>query len=73
MNATGLNTTKDAEARAAVIALVRRGLASPAEAAQLAGVSRQVVNYWIRGMDWRKARAAVLAVAWRRLIKPRQH
>ena len=63
------DTTKDQDARKAVVALVRKGLASPSEAAELAGVSRQVANYWLREIDWRKARAATLAIAWRRLMK----
>ena len=66
------DTTKDNDARRTVISLVRRGLASPAEAAELAGVSRQVINYWIRGIEWRKARAAKLAIAWRQAMQRRR-
>jgi predicted HTH domain antitoxin len=39
---------QDDEARTAAIRLISRGLITPGEAAKLAGVSRQLVNYWLR-------------------------
>lgn len=39
---------QDDEARLAAVKLVSRGLITPGEAARLAGVSRQLVNYWLR-------------------------
>jgi hypothetical protein len=45
-----------------------RGLGSPGEIADLAGVSRQVVEGWalIADMDWRQIKRARLAKAWRK-------
>jgi hypothetical protein len=63
------NNTKDESAHRAAISLLRNGLASPSEVAQLAGVSRQLVNYWATEIDWRKARAARLAREWRAAIR----
>lgn len=63
---TSDNSTKDDEARAAAVELLRQGLASPSEVAHLAGVSRQLVGHWAKEINWRKARAATLAKAWRK-------
>lgn len=60
------NTERDAVARKAAQALLSQGLATPSEVARLAGVSRQLVNHWAREIDWRKARSAQLAKAWRK-------
>lgn len=55
--------------RDAVRDLLQKGLCSPAEAADLAGVSRQCVNYWAHGIDWRKARDKHLTAAWKQALK----
>lgn len=65
------HTTKHQVARKAVIKMVRSGLASPVEAAKVSGISSQLVAYWIRDIDWRVARQAVLGRAWTRLTAGR--
>lgn len=62
---TERSTEKDAAARKAAQKLLAQGLASPAEVARLAGVSRQLVNHWAKAIEWRKAREARLAREWR--------
>jgi hypothetical protein len=61
-------STKDNPARDAAIRLLARGLVVPSEVAELAGVSRQLVNYWIEqaGLDWHKARTAEITKQWAR-------
>ena len=61
-------TATNIVAREAALSLLRRGLATPAEAARLAGVSRQLVRHWLRseGVDWRRIRLAVLMREWRK-------
>lgn len=61
---------KDDEARSAAVALLARGMITPSQAAELAGVSRQLVAYWIRqaGIDWRRAWSRRQAGMWRREI-----
>lgn len=56
----------DDTARKAAIRLIARGLITPAQAAELAGVSRQLVRYWLleRGIDWHKNYDARLAKLW---------
>lgn len=63
--------TPEHPARAAAIAMLKAGHADPADVATLAGVSRQLVRYWIiqEGIDWRSARDARLLREWR---KPRK-
>jgi DNA invertase Pin-like site-specific DNA recombinase len=58
---------KDPEARRIAISLLARGLGSPGEIAELAGVSRQVVEDWAKraGMDWRRIKRSKLTKAWR--------
>lgn len=63
------SSTKDDRARAAAVKLLSQGLASPSEVAQLAGVSRQLVAHWSRGINWRRARDAALAKSWRRSVR----
>jgi hypothetical protein len=63
------STQKDGSARAAALKLLASGEASPAEVATLAGVSRQLVNHWAQGVDWRKARNARLAKGWRQALR----
>jgi transposase len=57
---------KDTDARRAVVALIGRGLLSPNEAMKLAGVSRQLIYYWVKAADinWRRVRSAKLAKLW---------
>ncbi len=54
--------------RRAELALLRRGEATVSEAAELAGVSRQLVHAWCRvaGIDAIEKRRARLAKLWRR-------
>lgn len=62
-------TENDTTKRDAALQMLKDGTASPAEVAQLASVSRQLVNYWAAGIDWRKARAARLARDWRAALR----
>ena len=61
---------KDDEARSAALALLARGMITPGQAAELAGVSRQLVAYWLRhaGIDWRRAWSRRMAGMWRKEI-----
>jgi len=61
---------KDDEARSAALTLLARGQITPGQAAELAGVSRQLVAYWLRqaGIDWRSAWNRRLAGLWRKQI-----
>lgn len=58
----------DPVVKRAALALLARGVVRPHEVAELAGVSLQVVNYWIkrRGVNWERTRSHVLGKAWRR-------
>jgi DNA invertase Pin-like site-specific DNA recombinase len=64
-------TTKDPAAKAAAIALLSKGLASQAEVARLAGVSRQLMRHWAMDIPVEANRNAVLSKVWRRHIKKR--
>ena len=68
---TADNSTDD-ETRRAALKLLSTGLASPSDVAELAGVSRQVVAYWIAtaGLDWRTRYRSIRARAWRKALKP---
>lgn len=61
---------KDDEARSAALGLLARGMITPGQAAELAGVSRQLVRYWLQhaGIDWRRAWSRRQASMWRREI-----
>jgi len=61
---------KDAEARSAALALIARGLLTPGQAAELAGVSRQLVHFWLKqhGISWQATHQARLATMWRKEI-----
>lgn len=61
---------KDGEARSAAVNLIARGLITPAEAAELAGVSRQLVHYWLKqhGIMWQDSHRARRATWWRKEI-----
>jgi len=60
----------DLKSRNAALALLARGIGSPGEIAELAGVSRQLVESWARsaGIDWRHVKRARLTKAWRHEI-----
>lgn len=66
-----MKRSTDPEARRVAVALLARGLVRPHEAAVLAGVSLQVINYWIRraDVDWERVRGHVLAKAWRKGLR----
>lgn len=61
---------KDEEARSAALGLIARGLITPGQAAELAGVSRQLVHYWLKKHDirWQATHDARLAKMWRKEI-----
>jgi Uncharacterised protein family (UPF0175) len=61
---------KDEIGRNAAVSLLARGMITPSQAAELAGVSRQLVAYWLRhaGIDWRRAWERRQAGMWRREI-----
>lgn len=63
--------TKDPQAREAVMGMLRDGIATPSECARLAGVSRQLVNYWIDAekIDPNHIRGTRLAKEWRKRIR----
>lgn len=58
--------------RARVLALLRSGEATPADAARLGGVSRQVVHQWCEAerIDWRAAYEWRLQIAWEKTEQP---
>lgn len=58
----------DPEVRRITCSLLASGMLRPSEAAEHAGVSLQVVNYWARsaGIDWQRMRRARVAKAYRR-------
>lgn len=64
---------KDPEARRAVLLLISRGMITVPEAAQLAGVSRQLIYGWCksRRMSVDRARKAKIVKLWRRAIMER--
>lgn len=66
------DTTKDPPTKAAGIALLTKGLATQAEVARLAGVSRQAVRKWAIGIPIAKVRDSVLAELWRAELSRRR-
>jgi hypothetical protein len=52
--------------RDAALKLLRSGQASPSEISAAAGISRQLVNYWLaaENVKWREAREAAVKRAW---------
>lgn len=56
--------------RTTALALLKAGHANLSEAAELAGVSRQVVRYWVTeaGLDWQAKRTTRLRKDWRALL-----
>ena len=61
----------DPEARRAVVLLISRGMITVPEAAQLAGVSRQLVRAWCntRKVSLDRARKARITKLWRRALE----
>lgn len=65
----------DPEARRAALSLLAEGLGSPGDIAELAGVSRQVVEQWAlhAGVDWRKVKRSKLTTAWRKAMRRKRN
>lgn len=63
--------SKDVEARRAVVSLLARGVITMPEAAMLAGVSRQLLRYWVRqaGVQHERARKGVITKLWRKALR----
>lgn len=66
---TTQDTTKDPAAKATAVALLSKGLVTPAEAARLAGISRQLLRHWAKDIPFKRNRDAVLAKLWRQALK----
>lgn len=66
--ATSQDTTKDPAAKRAARRLLSQGTMTQAEAAKLAGVSRQLMAHWSKDIPARENREAVLARLWRRAM-----
>ena len=66
--------TLDPEARRAALELLSQGIGTPGEIAEIAGVSRQVVEQWAlhAGVNWRKVKRGIVMNAWRKAIKRRR-
>jgi len=64
-------TTKDDSTipKRAAIALLSRGLATKAEMARCAGVSKQLMQHWAADIDTEKARDAVVSRLWLNQLK----
>lgn len=60
--------TNEPNTRAAVLRLLATGAATLSEAADLAGISRQLARYWAgrAGLDAAAKRRAFLVTAWNR-------
>jgi len=58
--------------KAAAIRLLVRGIITKSEAARLAGVSRQMVNKWAKGIPWERNRAAYLAGVWKKVTRQKR-
>lgn len=61
---------KDPEARRAALSLLARGAITISEAADLAGISRQLMRYWCKRarIDWQRIRRRRIAKAWRKAV-----
>jgi len=61
----------DTEAKRAALALLARGMVTIAEAAEHAGVSRQLMHHWVKraGVDWQRIRRARRARWWRKELR----
>jgi transposase-like protein len=58
--------TTDDSIRNRAIKLLQNGRALPSEIAELAGISRQLLHYWIKTerIGWREARERYLKKVW---------
>lgn len=58
----------DPEAKRIALALLTRGVITISEATESAGVSPQLMHYWVRraGIDWQRIRRARRATWWRK-------
>jgi DNA-binding XRE family transcriptional regulator len=65
------NTTKDPAAKRAAIDLLRRGLITKSEAAELAGVSRQLIQHWAKDVRVDENRQTVITRLWRKALARR--
>lgn len=63
-----IDTTKDSAAKRAALLLLSKGLITRAEACRLAGVSRQLMRHWTRGLQADRAREAILARLWSKAL-----
>jgi len=61
--------TKDQAAKVAALALLARGLITKAEAARLAGVSRQLLGLWSQGIPVDRNRQTHVAKIWRQELQ----
>lgn len=66
------DTTKDPAAKRAAMSLLTRGLITKAEAGQLAGVSRQLIQHWSKDIPVDENRQAVIAKLWRQALARRR-
>lgn len=55
-----MTTKHSTKLKNAVRAMLKSGLASPAEIARSTGLSRQLVRYWTLDIDWRSARGGLI-------------
>jgi hypothetical protein len=69
---TDQDTTKDPAAKRAALALLSKGLLTQAEAAKLAGVSRQLMRHWAQEIPAKRNRDAVLTKLWSREISKKR-
>ena len=66
-------STKDLAAKSAACRLLARGIITQSEAAKLAGVSRQLMRHWMKGIPAKRTRDSVIAKLWsRELAKARK-
>ena len=64
-------TAVDDTTKRAAIRLLSRGLATQAEVARLAGVSRQRVAHWAQELPLKDVRNEVLQAMWRKMTRKR--
>lgn len=62
---------KDEMARRVGLEILARGLMTPRDVAQVSGLSRQVVDHWVKstGVNWRAAYQARISAAWNSAMK----
>lgn len=63
------DTTKDPAAKRAAVSLLSRGLVTKSEAAELAGVSRQLIQHWAKDIPVEQSRREVVSKLWRKAIR----